>query len=386
VTPSDGQPQSTGQPGQTRQRSPRRSREQDGLVLRCRDVDKRFGTTVALDSFTLDLKEGVLLALLGPSGCGKTTALRTMIGFERPERGEIWVGDREVSGPGSWVRPEHRRIGIVFQDWALFPHLDVWHNVAFGLENGHQYRVRDVLEMVHLTGYESRMPHELSGGQQQRVALARALAPQPEVVLLDEPFSNLDATLRAKVRAEVRAVLKDAKATAIFVTHDQEEALSMADEMAVMTAGRVLQVGRPHEVYGAPATLQVAALVGEANFFAGRVESGRAHTPLGAVATPGLPDGPIDVMVRPESVALSRDDEGEARIVDTEFYGHDQLVRAKLPDGTTIDVRLLGPRPDLTIDAPVRALLSGPVHFFRHDTAFAVSPYCGIRAAKPARN
>jgi iron(III) transport system ATP-binding protein len=358
---------------------------ESGHVLSCIGVDKSFGPAVALDSFSLDLHDGVIMALLGPSGCGKTTALRVMAGFERPASGEVWVGGRRVFGERTWVAPEHRRIGMVFQDWALFPHLDVWHNIAFGLDAGNDLRVREVLDLVRLNGFEERMPHELSGGQQQRVALARALAPSPEVILLDEPFSNLDASLRSSVRAEVRAVLKEAKATAIFVTHDQEEALSMADEMAVMAAGRVLQVGPPHEVYGAPANRRVAELVGEANFFPARVENGRAVTPLGVVSAPGLKDGYVQVMVRPESVLVERDPVGDACVEDAEFYGHDQLIRARLSDGAMVDVRLLGPRPDLTIGASVRVQLAGPAHLFRAgDDDGVLFPYCGIEsAAKP---
>jgi len=374
-------------------------------VLRCTGIHKRFpdlagdavrlghngrapglpsGPAVALDGFSLELAAGTLMALLGPSGCGKTTALRVMAGLEAPDAGEVWVGERMVAGRGAWTPPERRRIGMVFQDWALFPHMDVWHNVAFGCTGSHRAervveRVRAVLELVHLDGFETRMPHELSGGQQQRVALARALAPAPEVILLDEPFSNLDATLRARVRAEVRAVLREAAATAIFVTHDQEEALSVADELAVMDAGRVLQVGPPHQVYGAPAHRRVAELVGEANFVPGAVRAGVATTSVGRVPAPGLADGPVEIMIRPESIVLERDNGAGAAIVDAEFYGHDQLVRARLADGTTIDVRLLGPRPDLTIGAPVRASLAAPAHFFR--SGVAISPYCGIDAA-----
>jgi len=337
----------------------------DVVALRCNGVFKRFGATAALDGFDLLLRKGTLLALLGPSGCGKTTALRVMAGFERPSAGSVWVGRKRVAGSGAWVPPEKRSIGMVFQDWALFPHLDVWHNVAFGLGRDRNDRVREVLSMVDLVGLERRSPHELSGGQQQRVALARALAPGPEVILLDEPFSNLDATLRASVRAEVRQVLREAGATAIFVTHDQEEALSMADELAVMVAGRIVQVGAPHEVYGMPASADVAALVGEANFFRGIVREQIAFTPLGDVPAPGLADGPVEVMVRPEAVRLSSDEGAAGRIVDAEFYGHDQLVRASLGDGTILEARLLGPHPELSIGSRVSTSIVGGVHFFR---------------------
>ncbi len=333
-------------------------------ALSCRGVSKTFGPAVALDNLDLDLRQGSLMALLGPSGCGKTTALRIMAGFERPSSGEVWVGGTHVAGNGVWVAPERRRIGMVFQDWALFPHLDVWHNVGFGLPPDSGERVTEILEMVHLRDLARRMPHELSGGQQQRVALARALAPSPQVILLDEPFSNLDASLRARVRAEVRDVLREAKATAIFVTHDQEEALAMADEMAVMVGGRILQVGPPHDVYGAPASRLVATLVGEANFIPGTCVGGRVETPLGPVDGAGLGDGEVDVMVRPESIHLDYEPDSTTRIVDAEFYGHDQMVRARLADGREIVARLLGPHPELGIDAPVVASISGGVRFF----------------------
>ncbi len=335
-----------------------------GPLLSCRDIRKTFGSTRALNGFDLDLEDGTLLALLGPSGCGKTTALRVIAGFERPDSGSIRLRDVEVAGRRRWVEPERRRIGMVFQDWALFPHLDVWHNVAFGVDAHDRDRVDQVLEMVHLSQHARRMPHELSGGQQQRVALARALAPSPEVVLLDEPFSNLDAALRAQVRAEVRDVLVEAKATAIFVTHDREEALSVADEVAVMADGRVLQVGRPHDVYRAPVDIRVAALIGESNILTGEVTGERVRTSLGTMAARGQPEGPVDLMIRPESIHLEADDTGDAAIVAAEFYGHDQLVRVKLRDGTTLDVRLLGPRPDLAVGARVRARIEGPVAFF----------------------
>ena len=332
-------------------------------ALCCHGVNKSFGPVVALDGFDLCIKSGALTALLGPSGCGKTTALRVMAGFERPDGGEVLVGEREVASPTAWVPPEKRRVGMVFQDWALFPHLDVMGNVAFGLPKGEHRRVREVLEMVSLDRFAERMPHELSGGQQQRVALARALAPRPAVVLLDEPFSNLDASLRGRLRAEVKQVLRAAEATAVFVTHDQEEALAIGDQLAVMSEGRILQTGAPHEVYRRPASRAVAELVGEANFLSGVVRSGRAHTAVGAVEAQGRCDGDVVVMVRPETVSLESGD-GAGRIVDAEFYGHDQLVRARLEDGSSLDVRLLGPRPDLVIGSCVRVRLTAAPQLF----------------------
>lgn len=335
------------------------------IALSCRSIRKRFNGTIALDGFDLDVRDGVLLALLGPSGCGKTTALRVIAGFEKPDSGRVDVRDRSVAAPGTWVPPEKRRVGMVFQDWVLFPHLDVHDNVAFGLSSpGRRERVGEVLEMMRLSGLERRMPHELSGGQQQRVALARALAPSPEVVLLDEPFSNLDATLKAEVRMEVRTILHEAKATAIFVTHDQEEALAMADEMAVMDAGRILQVGTPHDVYQAPVDLRVASMVGDANLIPGEVRAGVASTPVGRFAAAALPDGPVHMMVRPEEISIVPAPEGCARIVDTEFYGHDQMVRARLDDGNLLEIRLLGPHPDLRIDATIDVQVTGQPLFF----------------------
>lgn len=335
------------------------------VALSCRAIRKRFNGTVALDGFDLDVKDGVLLALLGPSGCGKTTALRVIAGFEKPDAGEVSVRDRTVAAPSTWVPPEKRRVGMVFQDWVLFPHLDVHDNVAFGLPaHGRRERVGEVLDMMRLSGLERRMPHELSGGQQQRVALARALAPSPEVVLLDEPFSNLDATLKAEVRMEVRTILHEAKATAIFVTHDQEEALAMADEMAVMDAGRILQVGTPHEVYQSPVDLRVASMVGDANLIPGVVRGGVASTSLGSFSAVGMPDGAVRMMVRPEEISITASQDGTARIIDTEFYGHDQMVRARLDDGTHLEVRLLGPHPDLHVDASVEVTVTGRPLFF----------------------
>jgi iron(III) transport system ATP-binding protein len=329
------------------------------VVLRCSGLAKRFGDIAAVDGFELQVRDGELLCLLGPSGCGKTTALRLIAGLERPDAGTVEVIGRMVAGPGTWVPPERRRVGMVFQDWALFPHLDVRENVAFGLDGQARGRVRELLELVRLTGLEERMPHELSGGQQQRVALARALAPSPDVLLLDEPFSNLDAQLRAEVRSEVRRLLRSTGTTAVFVTHDQEEALSIADRLAVMIAGQVRRSGTPYEVYADPAAVGVARLLGQTNLLPAQITQGVAMTALGELHVPDVPDGAAEVLVRPEALRATRNPAGEARIVQVEFYGHDQLVRCTLGDGTELDARLMGPHPELAVGTAVRLEVIG---------------------------
>ena len=317
----------------------------DTPAIVCRDLVRRFGSVDALSGLSLEAPYGAVLGLLGPSGSGKTTALRVVAGFDRPDSGSVDVGGRTVVGDGVFVAPEKRRVGMVFQDFALFPHMSVSANVGYGLgPAGRKERVADVLEMVGISDKGDRMPHELSGGEQQRVALARALAPSPEVVLLDEPFSNLDAPQRERVRREVRTILVEARATAIFVTHDQEEALAMSDLVAVMRNGSVLQTSSPHDLYQRPADCWVARFLGEGEFLEGTASGGRVDTALGAFPADRALSGTVEVLIRPEAVRLERSDTGNAIVVDREFYGHDQLVTLHVDGGRRLLARV-GPEP-----------------------------------------
>jgi iron(III) transport system ATP-binding protein len=314
--------------------------------ISCVNLSKSFGDVRAVDGLSLDVEEGSIAALLGPSGCGKTTTLRLIAGFERPDAGTISVGGRVLAGPGTFVPPDRRRIGVVFQDYALFPHYDVAGNVAYGLgRRPDRSRVADVLELVGLTGLAQRSVDELSGGQQQRVALARALAPTPELILLDEPFSNLEAGLRERLREEVREILGEAGVTALFVTHDQEEALSLAEQVAVMRAGGIEQAGTPEEIYSRPASRWVAGFLGEIEVVPGDVADGRVVCELGSLPAEPSRSGPVDVLVRPESLAIGISgpaSAAEADVVGRRFYGHDQLIELRLPSGRTIRSRRLG--------------------------------------------
>jgi iron(III) transport system ATP-binding protein len=312
--------------------------------VRLEGVSKSFGATRAVQDVSFELRRGELVSVLGPSGCGKTTLLRLIAGFERPDAGAVTVGGTLVTGTGTFVPPERRRIGMVFQDYALFPHLTVDRNVAFGLARrsraDREALTRRTLELVGLQHKAGRYPHELSGGERQRVALARALAPEPEVVLLDEPFSSLDATLRADLRREVDLILRDAEATALLVTHDQEEALSLADRLAVMRDGRLVQVGPPEEVYGLPASRWAAQFVGEVNVLAGVAHGREVETELGAFDLPRPAKGAVHVAVRPEQLELRADSQGNAEVVEREFRGHDVLYRLRHEAGRTVLVQL----------------------------------------------
>jgi iron(III) transport system ATP-binding protein len=354
------------------------------------DLHKAFGHQSVLTGIDLVVPEGSLTAILGPSGSGKTTLLRVLAGFERSDRGVITLGDRVVEDGRHYLPPEERGIGYVPQEGALFPHLTVEKNIAFGLSRRERRdgRIARLAAMVGLAGLTERYPHQLSGGQQQRVALARALAIEPEVVLLDEPFSSLDAGLRASVRADVQRVLRQAGTTAVLVTHDQDEALSMADFVAIIRDGRIGQTGTPHELYEHPVDPAMAEFLGDANLINGSVDSAVASTPFGTLALSAgssrvaRPTSAV-ILVRPEQVDIrpGRSADGVvARVVESQFHGHDTVIQV-MPDpssglgaivvrtdggvalapGTEVTVTARGPvlawpdeaaAPDLTLSGP----------------------------------
>jgi len=310
------------------------------IAVRCKDLSKSFGRTPAVNGIDLEVEEGSFMALLGPSGCGKTTLLRLIAGFETPDRGIVEVGGKPVAAPGIFVPPEKRRVGIVFQDYALFPHLSVGDNIAYGLSRGvdRKGRVEEMLSLVGMKNYQLRMPHELSGGEQQRVAIARALAPEPEVLLLDEPFSNLDADLRTRIRSEVKGILACAGATVIFVTHDQEEAMFMGDCVGVINRGKLEQLDRPEAIFHTPATPFVAQFIGIADFLDGKTGDGLVATEIGELPVYGkFPQGTtVRVMIRPDFFDIKPADDGIGEVVDRVFHGMHYLYRVRLPSGATI--------------------------------------------------
>ena len=323
------------------------------------DVRKSYGQTVALDEFSVTVDDGEFVTFLGPSGCGKTTSLRLVAGFIRPDHGIIRIGERTVSQTGVFVPPEEREVGMVFQSYAVWPHMNVFHNVAYPLKVKKTpkaemtRRVEKALEMVKMPELIRRYPNQLSGGQQQRVALARALVMQPKVLLLDEPFSNLDAKLREEMRFELKALQRQTGITIIFVTHDQLEAMVLSDRVVVMNAGVIQQVGSPREIYQNPINQFVADFIGTANFLEVEVRQGEILLVGGTpeplpLSKPEGAEGKMRLMVRPEEVRLNRSKGTlEARIDQKMFLGdamtylidiHGQLLRVKSQQAEEFDV------------------------------------------------
>jgi iron(III) transport system ATP-binding protein len=319
------------------------------VILDLERLTKRFPKTLtpAVEAVTLKLAQGDLLGLLGPSGCGKTTLLRLIIGFEQPQSGTIKLAGQMIAGLGFDVPPEKRSVGMVFQDFALFPHLNVAQNIQFGLHSLHasevKQRLAEAIALVGLEGLEQRYPHQLSGGQQQRVALARALAPRPTLVLLDEPLSNLDIQVRLYLRQELRDILKAAGTSGIFVTHDQEEALSISDQVAVMRQGQLEQVGTPEEIYREPASRFVAEFVTQANFIAAHRRGKRWETEVGCFEPPfdftqtQVATG--ELMIRQEDLILQPDHEATVWIRDRQFLGREYCYRLVTASGQELRAR-----------------------------------------------
>ncbi len=319
-----------------------------------RKLVKRFGDMVAVDGIDLEVPRGAFVTFLGPSGCGKTTTLRMIGGFEHPDSGEIFLKGEPMGN-----RPPHKRdTSMVFQNYALFPHMSVADNIAFGLREHKvpkdkiRSRVQEMLELIELPDRGKRKPSQLSGGQQQRVALARALADAPPLVLLDEPFSNLDAAMRIETRQEVRAMLKQAGSSAILVTHDQEEALAMSDRIAVMEGGRIRQVGTPAQIYREPVSEFVASFIGRSNILRAQASGGSVETMFGNLVLAREAAGDVAIAIRPEQITLMPDPAGAGTVVGREFRGHDQLywVRAS---GRTVLV-IAGPVPIIDTGTRVR--------------------------------
>jgi iron(III) transport system ATP-binding protein len=313
------------------------------LILELRSVSCAYDPSrPAIRDISFSAREGEILCLLGPSGCGKTTILRAIAGFEPVLTGEIFLSGRRVSSSSETVPTEERHVGMVFQEYALFPHLRVADNIAFGLgdlrQSDRAERVQEMLRLTGLEGFERRYPHELSGGQQQRVALARALVQNPVVLLLDEPFSNLDPDMAGRMRQDLHALLRRMKTTAILVTHDHDEAFAMADRIAVLNEGRMEQMDSPELIYHMPATPFVADFVGQADFIPGRIHGGMVHTELGEFPnTVGDAEGtPLVVMIRPDDIRLTPNNAAVSKIVGRQFRGSENLYTIQLGSGQIV--------------------------------------------------
>lgn len=359
-------------------------------ILECRSLGKDFGRIKAVDGVDLRIHTGEILAILGPSGCGKTTLLRLIAGFEDPDRGEVRIRD-EIAASGQQVLPpEKRRVGMVFQDHALFPHLSVRENIAFGLKDlspeSRQARVRRSLTLIGLPGLSDRRPSDLSGGERQRVAVARALAPQPIIILLDEPFSNLDAERRVRIREQVRDILKRAAATAIFVTHDQEEAIFMGDRLGVMREGRLEQIGPAEDLFKAPATKFVAEFLGHAEFLPAWVTEDGLQTEIGPLpqATTLAVGTQVEVGFRADDVTFSPDPMGSAQITARFFQGAVTLYRLRLASGKVIhsmQPHYLEHPPGLSVAS--RFEPHHPLPLYRDGEILAPAPVDSLETSSP---
>jgi iron(III) transport system ATP-binding protein len=338
------------------------------VILTLSNVSKSFGTQMVLKGLSLDVADGEFVAVLGSSGSGKTTLLRLIAGFDEPDSGEISISRKLVASKNVFVAAEARKVGYVPQDAALFPHLSVFENVAFGLKGmskpARVDRVRQLLKLVSMESFENQSATELSGGQKHRVALARALAPEPELILLDEPFAALDAELRTRIREEIKQVLDKVSSTTILVTHDQEEALSIADRVALLRDGNFAQVGNPREIYSAPVDLGVATFLGDSVIVDGVIESGKVSTSLGQLTllNSAKEASRGKVAIRPENFYLQPDLNGDSIVVGRQFFGHDAVVEVKTPK-QLIRARSSGPfAPE--VGMKVTVWVRGAVNFY----------------------
>ena len=311
-------------------------------VIQCTGISKAFGHNNAVNSLSMSVADGEIFVLLGSSGCGKTTTLRLIAGLDNLDNGSIYINGKEVSSSTQFLPPEHRKIGMVFQDYALFPHMSVEDNVAYGLTKGPERAesIRETIRITNLSGLEKRMPYQLSGGEQQRVALARALATNPAVLLLDEPFSNLDAQLRASVRKETKEIIKNVGIATVLVTHSQEEALMMADKIGVMREGKIEQIDNPHDIFHKPMSEFVANFMGLCDFMPSRIEDGFIHTEIGsAPIAPKIQSmNNVMAMVRPDDFHIESCTNGNATVLDKTFQGAFYIYKVLLKSGQFIHV------------------------------------------------
>lgn len=335
-------------------------------LLKLQGITKSFDGQSVLAGIDLDLKKNELLAILGSSGAGKSTLLRLIAGFEKPTEGTIVLDDHEISSRDAVLVPEKRQIGIVPQDGALFPHLSVYENIAFGIQKSKDKanRVNQLLKLIELEDFADRKPQELSGGQAQRVALARALAPKPKLVLLDEPFSALDAELRERLRLDVRRIIRSEGVSAILVTHDQEEALSLADRVAVLRDGAIVQVGTPTEIYNSPVDIGIATFLGDSILVDGKVQQGKIVTDLGKLtALNQVTEGEQGVVaIRSENFYLQPNPNGDSEVIGRVFFGHDAVLEVQTPS-LRIRARSNGPfAPE--VGMKVTVWVRGAVNFY----------------------